>query len=84
MKFLRYSVNGLRHLPWLWALGGGIAGVALTFALLLVGFLILAFGVYTIIVGGILGIVLGTAKGINAQRKRGLRSLVNTSDRPFY
>ena len=84
MKFLRYSINGLRKLPWLWILAGGFAGVALTFALLFVGFLILAFGVYAIILGGILGTVLGTAKGISAQRKRGLRSLVNTSDRPFY
>ena len=84
MKLLRYAVNGLRTLPWLWALAGGIAGVALTFALLLVGFLILAFGVYAIIIGGILGTVIGTTKGISAQRKRGLRSLVNTSDRPFY
>jgi len=77
-------VNGLRKLPWLWALAGGIAGVALSFALVIVGFLFLAYGYYALILGGILGTVLGTAKGISAQRKRGLRSLVNTSDRPFY
>jgi len=71
-------------LPWLWAMAGAIAGVALSFALVLVGILFLAFGVYPIILGGILGTVLGTAKGISAQRKKGLRSLVNTSDRPFY
>ena len=71
-------------MPWLWALAGAIAGVALSFALVLVGILFLAFGVYPIILGGILGTVLGTAKGISAQRKKGLRSLVNTSDRPFY
>ena len=77
-------MNGLRKLPWLWALTGGIAGVALSFALVIVGFLFLAYGYYALILGGILGTVLGTAKGISAQRKRGLRSLVNTSDRPFY
>ena len=77
-------MNGLRKLPWLWALAGGIAGVALSFALVIVGFLFLAYGYYALILGGILGTVLGTAKGISAQRKRGLRSLVNTSDRPFY
>lgn len=71
-------------MPWLWAMAGAIAGVALSFALVLVGILFLAFGVYPIILGGILGTVLGTAKGISAQRKKGLRSLVNTSDRPFY
>ena len=65
-------------------MAGAIAGVALSFALVLVGILFLAFGVYPIILGGILGTVLGTAKGISAQRKKGLRSLVNTSDRPFY
>ena len=65
-------------------MAGAIAGVALSFALVLVGILFLAFGVYPIILGGILGTMLGTAKGISAQRKKGLRSLVNTSDRPFY
>ncbi|MEE2656216.1 MAG: hypothetical protein VYB71_01335 [Chloroflexota bacterium] len=56
----------------------------MSFALVIVGFLFLAYGYYALILGGILGTVLGTAKGISAQRKRGLRSLVNTSDRPFY
>ena len=84
LKLLRYAINGFRMFPWVWALAGAIAGVALTFTLLVIGFLILAFGVYSIILGGVIGTLIGVFKGISLQRKRGFRSLVNTADRPFY
>ena len=85
MKILRYSINGLRLFPWAWAFFGAFAGVTLAIALLGIGFLaLLGFGVHTVILGGVLGTVLGVLKGISMQRKRGLRSLINTADRPFY
>ena len=84
LRLLGYAINGFRMFPWIWALAGTIAGVTLTFTLLLVGFLILAFGVYSIILGGVIGTTVGVFRGINLQRKRGLRSTVNTADRPFY
>lgn len=67
-----------------WALAGGFFGTVATFAVMLLGYVMLFLGIYAIIIGAVIGVFFGAWKGLSERSTEGKRTGVKTSDRPFY
>lgn len=67
-----------------WALAGGVFGVVATFAGILLGFFLIFLGIYSVVIGGVVGLIFGAWKGFKERPTDKKGSEVKTSDRPFY
>jgi hypothetical protein len=76
--------SGLNVNIFWWTLAGGFFGIVATFAATLLGFLLIFFGYYAVVLGGVVGLLFGAWKGFIERPNDRKESRVNTSDRPFY